>query len=297
MKKISVAIVAYNEEKHLPDCLKSVAWADEIVIMEGKSADKTAEIAKKAGAKVYSVENQPLMKKMMNQAFGKCSGEWILQLDADERVGEDLKNEILQVISNGSSNIGYRIPRKNLMFGKWMEYSGWYPDFQLRLFRNGKGKYPAKNVHEEMIIDGPIGNLENPITHLNWESVSQFILRLDSYTTYEAEKWVADGKKIAWTDAIKFPFSEFLSRFFDRQAYKDGLHGLVLSLLMAGYWELVFAKIWEKQGFWQYGDKKFIWEVSGQTKNMKVEWNHWLMITEENLIIKTLRKVKNRLPL
>ena len=280
MKKISVAIVAYNEEKHLPDCLKSVAWADEVIVVEGKSTDKTAEIAKKAGAKVFSVENQPLMKKMMNIAFTKCTGEWILQLDADERVSPELKTEIEKIISAKSEHAAFRIPRKNLMFGKYLEYSGWYPDFQLRLFKNGSGKYPAKNVHEELEISGTIGNLENPIMHLNWDTVSQFLLRLDSYTTHESEKWISDGKSIVWTDVIRFPLSEFISRFFDRKAYKDGLHGLVLSILMAGYWELVFAKVWEKQGFWQYGDKNFLQEVSAQTKNIKFEWNYWLMASE-----------------
>ena len=297
MKKLSVAIVAYNEEKHLTDCLKSVDWAAEIIVVEGKSQDKTAEIAKNAGAKVYSVENQPLMKKMMNQAFSKCTSEWILQLDADERVSEQLKNEILQTISINPAHAAFQIPRKNLMFGKWIEHSGWYPDFQTRLFRNGKGKYLAKNVHEELEVQGSVGNLDNPIMHLNWESVSQFILRLDSYTSYEAGKWITDGKKIVWTDAIRFPFSEFLSRFFDRQAYKDGLHGLVLSILMAMYWELVFVKIWEKEGFWPHGDKNFIWEVANQAPDIKRQWNHWLMTDEQNPIVKSLRKVKNRLSL
>lgn len=296
MKKLSVAIVAYNEEKHLPDCLKSVDWADEVVVVEGKSQDKTAEIAKKSGAKVYSVENRPMMKKTMNEAFSKCTGEWILQLDADERISDELKSEILQIISYNPEHTAYRIPRKNLMFGKWMEHSGWYPDFQLRLFRNGKGKYPAQNVHEDLIIDGSIGNLENPMTHLNWENVAQFILRQDNYTTYEAQKLVIDGKKITWADAIRFPLGEFLSRFFDREGYKDGLHGLVLSIMMAMYWELVFVKIWEKEGFWQYGDKNFVWEVAKQALDIKRQWNHWLMISERNPLAKTLRKIRNRLP-
>lgn len=295
MKKLSVAVVAYNEEKHLPDCLKSVAWADEIVVVEGKSQDKTAEIAKKSGARVYSVENQPIMKKMTNLAFSKCSSEWILELDADERVSDELKKEILQVISGDPPHAAFQIPRKNQMFGKWMEHSGWYPDFHTRLFKNGKGKYPAKSVHEHLEVEGTVGNLKNPIMHLNWESVSQFILRLDSYTTSEANNWVEAGRKIVWVDAIMFPFKEFLSRFFDRQAYKDGLHGLVLSILMAMYWELVFAKVWEKQGFWPYGDSEFLWEVAKQGPELKRQWNHWLMISEQNPVAKTLRKVRNRL--
>lgn len=285
--KISVAIVAYNEEKHLEDCLKSVTWADEIVVLDGKSSDNTAKIAKKYTSKVFEVENQPLMKKMMNQAFEKCTGDWILQLDADERISLELKTEIQKVLQNPDF-IAYRIPRKNLMFGKYLEHTGWYPDYQLRLFENGCGQYPAKNVHEELETKGEIGYLEKPMLHLNWETVSQFLLRLDSYTSHEAE---SVSKKVDWTDAIKFPFNEFLTRFFAQQGYKDGLHGLVLSLLMAFYWEVVFVKIWEKEGFWNHGGKNFRKEVITETKNVSYQWNYWLTASSQNLLEKSVRKI------
>jgi len=292
---ISIAIATHNEEKHIADCLKSVDWADEVVVVDGESIDNTVKISKKFGAKVFEVKNQLLMKINMNLSFAKCTSDWILQLDADERVNDELKDEILRVISENPKDSAFRIPRKNLMFGKWMEHSGWYPDPQLRLFKNGKGKYPAKNVHEDLEINGTIGNLEKPMTHLNWETISQFLMRFDSYTTYEARRLIDDGKKVSWTDAIKFPLGEFLSRFFDHQAYKDGLHGLVLSLFMAFYWEMIFAKIWEQQGFWQYGGRDFLEEVNREVKGISLGYHHWLTNETKNPIQKLRRRLKNKI--
>lgn len=279
MKTISVAIVTYNEERHIEDCLKSVTWADEIVVLDGHSADNTAKIAKKYTKKVFEVENQPLMKKTMNQAFKKCTGDWILSLDADERVDEKLVGEIKNILSLDSGTTAYRMPRKNIVFGKWIEKTFWYPDFQLRLFKNGKAKFPEKNVHEELEVDGEIGELQNAIVHLNYETVSQYVRKLDSYTTYEAEKLIKSGKKLVWTDAIRFPVSEFLTRFFSQEGYLDGLHGLVLSLLQAFYWEVVFAKVWEAEGFWQYGDKSFVNEVDVESTKVRSELKHWFKVS------------------
>ncbi|MCL4397666.1 glycosyltransferase family 2 protein [Patescibacteria group bacterium] len=248
--KISIAIVTFNEEKHIKECLESARFADEVVVVDGTSSDNTVKIAKQLKAKVFVVPNQPLMKKNMNLAFEKCLGDWIFSLDADERITPELQEEIGRVISDPQAT-AYRVPRKNIIFGKWIENSRWYPDWQLRLFKNGKAKFPAKHVHEELEVDGNIGQLENAILHLNWVTVSDFLLRFDSYTTREAEKLISESKEITWRDAIKMPTDEFLSRYFFGQGYRDGLHGLVLALLMAFYMEVTFAKIWERKGFWQ----------------------------------------------
>lgn len=295
MTKLTIAIVTFNEEKNMQDCLASVSFADEIIIVDGKSTDRTAQIAKKLGAKVFIVPNEKLMKKNMNLAFEKATGDWVLSIDADERVTTELKEEILEVISRDEGKSAYKIPRKNIMFGKWIEHTGWYPDYQYRLFKNGKAKFPALNVHEELIVDGEIGDLKNPIIHHHYETISEWIGKLDSYTTYESQKLIADGKKIKWHDAITFPTEEFLSRFFARQGYKDGLHGLVLSLLMAFYWELIFAKIWEHEKFWQYGDDKFLQEVSNEGKIVSSKYHHWMQSSISNPILKLNHKIRKHL--
>ncbi len=295
MTKLSVAIATFNEEKNIEDCIKSVSFADEIVVVDGQSSDKTAEIAKKMGAKVYSVPNQTLMKKNMKIYIEKATGDWILSLDADERITPELAEEIKRKIENPGEFVAFQIPRKNLYFKKYLEHTGWYPDYQDRLFKKGSGKFPGKNVHEELVVAGPMGKLEHPLEHLHYETVSQWISKLDKYTSYEAQKLINDNRKITWSDSIRFPLSEFLSRFFDRQGFKDGLHGLVLSILMAFYWELVFAKIWEHQKFWQYQSPKFLDEVSLEAKNISREFNHWQMESEDNKLKKFHKKIKNKI--
>ena len=290
---ISVAIVTFNEEKHLKDCLESVRWANEIVVIDGTSLDNTVKIAKQTVAKVFVVPNQSLMKKNMNLAFEKCTGDWIFSLDADERITPELKEEIERTISKENTATAYRVPRKNIIFGKWIEHSRWYPDLQLRLFKRGKGKFPAKHVHEELEVDGNIGELNNAILHLNWVTVSDFLLRFDSYTTREAEKLITEGREIVWQDSIKMPVDEFLSRYFFGQGYKDGLHGLVLAILMAFYMEVTFAKIWERRGFWQR-DVSF-GELDKQMSQSAKDYKYWLLTEGMKQTKNPLKIFSNRL--
>lgn len=292
---ISAAVIAFNEEKHIASCLDSVSWADEVVVIDGSSMDDTAKIAKKAGAKVFTIKNDPLMKRMMNYAFDKCTSDWIISVDADEKVTPELREEIKSVLKKGTGYAAYFLPRRNMIFDKWIAHTRWYPDYQLRLFRRGKAKFPAKNVHEELEVKGEIGYLTTDIEHLNYETVEQFIEKLNSYTTYEAEKLIAEGKEVTWTDAIRFPLGEFLSRFFDGKGYLDGLHGLVLSLLQAFYWEVIFAKVWEKQGFWQYGNKNFLEEVAAESRRVSWEFNHWLTRETTSPTKKLVRRIKNKI--
>lgn len=281
MKKptLSIAIVAHNEERNIEACLKSASWADEMIVIDAGSTDKTAVMAAKLGAKVFPAENQPLMKINMNLAFEKCTGEWIFSLDADERISPELKGEIIRVVNSDTSYSAFQAPRKNIIFGEWIAHTGWYPDYQIRLFRRGKGKFPAKNVHELLTVDGSVGNLEHDIEHLHYRTVSEFLGKLDSYTTVEAQKLIREGKKATWTDAITFPKDEFLSRFFARRGYKDGLHGLVLSLLMAFYWEVVFAKIWESRGFTKFNPPDFLKMVRTAGSETLQEFYHWVSLS------------------
>src|SRR3989344_1081897 len=211
MGKLSVVISAYNEEKNIKDCIDSLRdLADEIIVVDNSSTDKTAEIAKKLGANIFTQENDPSRIDLQkNFGFSKATCDWILSLDADERVTPELTSEIKSNIQHPTSNIqGYEIPRKNIIFGKWIEHTGWYPDYQLRLFKKGKGKFEEKHVHEMIKLEGEPGKLVSPIIHYNY-----------------------------------------------------GLHGLVLSLLMAFYHLIVFVNIWEKLKFKQIEDKNLLANV------------------------------------
>lgn len=279
MGKISVVVSAYNEEKKLPECLKSVAWVDEIIVVDNKSTDKTSEIAKKHKAKVFVRENNLMLNVNKNFGFSKASNEWILNLDADERVSPELAKEIQQVIKKTEKHIGgYRIPRKNIIFGKWIQNSIWWPDPHLRLFRKGKGRFAEKHVHEHIQVDGKVENLEHPLIHENYQSISQYLYKLDKiYTESEVENFLKEKNTVTYLDAVRFPFSDFLKTFFYQKGYKDGLHGLVLSMLQAFYSFVVFAKVWEKQGFKEENPDNFLETLYKEGKKIILEYQYWFL--------------------
>ncbi len=274
--KVSAVISAYNEEKKLGDCLESVKnIADEIIVINNSSTDNTVNIAKKYTDKIYTRENLPMLNTNKNFGFSKAKREWILNLDADERVTSELEEEIKNLSTKTSKN-GYLVPRKNILFGKWIKHSIWWPDYQLRLFRKNKGKFAEKHVHEYIEVDGEVGKLQNPIKHLNYETVSQYIYKLEKiYTENEVENILKSGKKLYWYDALRMPASDFLKTYFMQQGYKDGLHGLVLSLLQAFYMEIVFAKVWERKGFEE--QEITVDEISKEMGSIGREINYWIL--------------------
>ena len=297
MTKLSVVISAFNEEKKIEDCLKSVSFADEIIVVDGSSTDKTVQTAQKYTSKIFKRPNNPMLNVNKNFGFSKAIGDWILSLDADERVTPELKDEIESRIKNQESGVnGYWIPRKNIIFGKCIEHTGWYPDNQLRLFKKGKGKFPAEHVHEMIKIEGEAGHFKNNIIHYNYETIFQFVQKLiNIYGPNEAEQLLKNGYKFNWHDAIRFPLKEFLSRFFAREGYKDGFHGLILSMLMAFYHFIVFANIWERLGFKEVKDENFMEESEKEFKKSYKDLSFWVSANKlekiKNPIMKQLHKL------
>ena len=276
MIKISAVVSAYNEEKNIADCLESLEWADEIIVVDNTSSDKTVQIAKKYTSKIFSRVNNQMLNINKNFGFTKAKGEWIINLDADERVSPELKKEILRNFSSDNNFSAFKTARKNILFNKWIQHGIWWPDYQIRLFRKSKGKFNCLHVHEKLTVIGEIGQLDNPLIHYNYRSVSQFIKKMnDIYTDNEAENFLNSGKQIHWFDAIRMPANDFLANFFSRESYKDGLHGLVLSLLQSFYAFLVFCKVWEKQKFWEYQNKEFLVEVGQEFKKFNSDLGYW----------------------
>ncbi len=288
--KISAVISVYNEEKNIKDCLDSVKWADEIVVVDNSSTDKTATVARRFTSKVFKRPNYKMLNTNKNYGFRKATGEWILNLDGDERVNKKLKEEILQAASSQQpAASGYLIPRKNIVFGKWIQHGIWWPDYQLRLFKKGKGRFACKHVHEKMEVKGEVAGLKSPLVHYNYTSVSQFVRKMnDIYTDNEAENFIKEGKKIFWYDAIRMPANDFLANFFARGSYKDGLHGLVLSMLQAFYALLVFCKVWEKQDFWKYDNSHFLVQVKKETNKSYKDFGFWFRKTSFKGFLKKL---------
>lgn len=275
MATISVVISAWNEEKKIKQCLESLDWADEIVVVDNSSTDTTGKIARHYKAKVYIQPNNPMLNVNKNFGFENATGDWILSLDADEIIPESLAREIKEHVNN-SDKSGYWIPRKNILFGKWIRHGLWWPDKQLRLFRRGKGRFPCAHVHEYLEVDGVTDALQEPYIHYNYESVSQFIRKMDTlYTESDVQKLLRTRYQFAWYDAIRFPVSDFVKVFFAQEGYKDGLHGLILAILQGFYSFVVFAKIWEQK---QYAEIDMpLTQVVGELQKNGKDLNYWIL--------------------
>jgi (heptosyl)LPS beta-1,4-glucosyltransferase len=302
MSKISVVISAYNEEKMIKDCLESVRWADEIIVVDNQSNDNTTKIAKKYTKKVYSRPNNSMLNVNKNFGFTKATSDWILSLDADERITKSLKHEITKTLNHKITKSleqeinGYRMARRNIIFGKEMKGGIWCPDYVTRLFRKDKGKFPEKHNHELLGVDGEVGTLKHHILHYNYNSIDQYLSKLQKqYLDHEVKVFITSKKKIHWYDAIRFPAEDFLKNFFARNGYKDGLHGLVLSMLQSFYMFLVFTKVWEKQKFWQYNSDDFVKESKTEFIKFAGDIKYWIKYSKFTGESNQLKKIMLKL--
>lgn len=276
-QSISVVINTLNEEKNITRAIKSVSWADEIVVCDMHSEDNTVEIAKKLGAKVILHKKVNYVEPARNFAISKAAGNWILILDPDEEISESLQNRLIQ-IANKMEQVNYvRIPRKNIIFNKWIKESSWWPDYQIRFFKNGQVKWTDK-IHRSPEVKGLGIDLEEDekwaIIHHNYQSISQFINRMDRYTSVEAEQKILEGYNFNWRDLLRIPLNEFLSRFFAKKGFEDGLHGLALSLLQAFSFLIVYLKVWELSKFKEYRFK--LSEIEEEKKKAGYEIEYWI---------------------
>ncbi|MGB9911240.1 MAG: glycosyltransferase family 2 protein [Microgenomates group bacterium] len=243
---LTAVILTKNEEKNLGECLDNLSWVKEIIVVDDFSTDETVKIAKKFSARVYQrrLDN---FSSQRNWALNKVKTKWVLMIDADERVTPEFRKEVEKVIKEDKYD-GFRFPRKNIIFGKWIKHTGWYPDWQLHLFKTKKGKYQGK-VHEQLILEGKVGEINVPLVHYNYHSISQYLQKLDRYTTLTAEILREKNYKFEYQDLIIKPAEEFFRRFFVEKGWKDGIHGLALCLLQAFSELVVYLKIWEKEKF------------------------------------------------
>ena len=293
-----MVISAYNEEEKIEKCLSSVKdIADEIIFVDNSSTDGTVRIARKYTDKVFSRENNPMLNVNKNFGFTKATSDWILSLDADEEVTRELASEIMQ-LSESEAISGYFIPRKNIIFGKWIRHTGWYPDYQLRLFRADSGRFAEKQVHEVISLVGATEHLKNPMEHLNYENITQFLNKMvKTYTVSEAENLISQGYKYNSLDLVRMPLSEFLKRYFAESGYKDGMHGLVLSLLQGFYHFVVFLRLWEANNYPDEKDGQVLL-LEGK-KMVSREFKYWVAHTkienESNIFKKHLLKVKRKI--
>jgi len=291
--KISVVVNTYNEEKNINRCLQSVKdFADEIILVDMHSDDKTVEIARKFKAKVFQHEYTRFVEPARNFALAKATGDWILLLDADEELPETLFSKLKEI---SSSNTDYvRIPRKNIIFGKWITHCRWWPDYLIRFFKTGTVAFSDK-IHVPPTASGKAVELEAKeeyaIIHHNIQTIFQYMERLNRYSDIQSSELGKKGYVFSWKDVVNKPVNEFLSRYFAGEGYKDGIHGLALSLLQAFSEFVVYLKRWETENFPEN-------ETGDINKILKKNINevlYWQQKTTSNIFEKILYKIKGGL--
>ncbi len=224
---LSVVIITLNEEAKVKDCLESVAWADEIVVVDSFSKDNTVEIAGNYTDKIYQREFAGFGEQK-NFALSKARGDWILSIDADERITSELQEEIKRTLANPRA-CGYYMPRKSYFSNKWIKHCGWWPDYLLRLFRKDCGRFSDRTVHEVLQVDGPTVKLKNPLEHYPFFSISDLIKKIDTYSTLGAQVMVAEDKRCSCCGALAHSTLSFLKMYFLRLGILDGWRGLAVA--------------------------------------------------------------------
>ena len=252
---LSVALAVFNEEDNLGQCLESIkSIADEIVIVDGQSTDNTVAIAKEYGAKVLVEENRSNFHINKQHAIDACSSDWILQLDADERVSSALGAEIKKITAGELKNpaSAYYLKRRNYFLSRWMNKGGMYPDPVIRLFQRGKASLPQASVHELMNVAGTTAWLGEDLLHIADPNFARYLMRSNRYTTLQAEEWLKEGKigKDTWT-VIRYmilkPFWQFCLIYFRHKGFQDGFPGFVFAWYSGLHIASSYVKYWEKK--------------------------------------------------
>jgi glycosyltransferase involved in cell wall biosynthesis len=257
---LSVVINTKNSERTLKLALDSVQFASEIIVMDMHSTDDTIKIAEKAKAKIFTHPDVGYVEPARNAAIAKASNDWVFILDADEVVPEKLAHTLQEIANSSETADAYWVPRHNKVFGEYLNHTGWWPDYQLRLFKKGAVKW-SDEIHQPPMVTGKQEHLpvdtELAIQHDNYPTVEEFVSRMNNYTTVESKqaKHTALANASA-ADVIKLFSDEFLSRFFAHKGYKDGKRGTMLSLLQAMYPIMTAAKVWQDNGYTSESEKE-----------------------------------------
>ncbi len=244
MNKISAIIITKNEEANITECLKSIAWVDEIILVDAESSDRTIELAKNFTSKIF-VNKWEGFVKQKEFALGKVSNDWVLNIDADERVTSLLKDEIVAL--NNEEFDGYYFRRENYLLKKHIKYCGWDNDYQLRLFRKSKVKLTDRLVHEGFIVEGKTKRLKNRLIHYTFISIEKTIGKINHYSSLQAQELFNKKKNVGGFTIISHGLAAFFRFYISLRGYKDGVHGLVVSLFNSLTTLMVYMKVWELQ--------------------------------------------------
>ena len=243
---ISCAIVVFNEERNIREALDSVAWMDEIIAVDSYSTDKTVEICREYTPHVFQRKWNGFGEQK-NSAIDRAISDWVFILDADERVSDDLRAEIQRVLetSTPAGPVAYSLPRKNYYYGKWIRWGGVYPDYQLRLFRRGVGRLDDSEPHNRFVFEGLHGDLTHALDHYTERTIEDHFKKFNNFTTLAARERGKTKKTVRWSDLTIRPLFTFWKYYVRRQAFRDGVHGLIISVFASMYTFVKYAKLWD----------------------------------------------------
>ena len=240
---ISVVVITKNEEANIERCLSSVSWADEIVVVDSGSTDRTVEISKQLGARVSVTADWPGFGPQKNRALEQATGDWVLSLDADEWVTQALRDEILSVISRPDGAVAVRVPRLSSFCGRFMRHSGWWPDYVTRLFRRGAARFSDDVVHERVIAGGKAGTLRTPIMHETFVDLDELLQKMNNYSSLAAQEMRHGGRKAGLAGAVLRGLWAFIRTYLLRGGFLDGREGFMLAVATAEGTYYRYAKL------------------------------------------------------
>jgi glycosyltransferase involved in cell wall biosynthesis len=245
MEKLSVIVITRDEEYNIVECLESVKWVDEIVVVDDFSRDATVEIARRYTDLIFQRKLDGYGRQK-NFAIGKATNNWILNIDADERVTLELSEEIRALLGGNKQLLaGYELPYKVFFGSQWIRHGGWYPEYHLRLFQKDKGQFKERLVHEGVEVSGSVGRLQHFVEHYTYRSVSDFIKRMNRYSKLSAEFYYEEGRRVGWVETAFRAWFTFVQMYFLKRGFLDGATGLQLAVLYAFYTFVKYAKLQE----------------------------------------------------
>ena len=242
MPKLSVIIITKNEAENIRACIESVKWADEIIVVDSGSSDATVEICRELGAQVHQ-HDWPGFGMQKNRALSYASGDWVLSLDADERVTPVLHSEIVAVLNDPGQYAAFRMPRLSSFCGRYMKHSGWHPDYVTRLFRRGSAKFSDDLVHETLVVKGSVGKIAQSLLHETFDNLEELLTKINQYSTAGASMLFEKRKSSTLKKAVMHGLWAFLRTYIFRAGFLDGREGFMLAVSTAESSYYRYAKL------------------------------------------------------
>jgi glycosyltransferase involved in cell wall biosynthesis len=241
---LSVVVLTKNEKNNIAACLESVKWADEIIVVDDESTDQTLEIARRYTDRVF-IKRMDVEGKHRNWAYRQAKNEWVLSLDADEQVSQDLKREIADALKSNTEYVAFSIPLRNYIGSHWVRYGGWYPAGKVRLFKKDKFEYEEAEVHPRVFYTGECGHLKSDIIHKGYPDFGHFLNSVNFQTSLEARKWINTKRAMSFGHALWRAIDRFLRIYLRKKGYRDGFVGFMVAFFASLYQILSYAKYWE----------------------------------------------------